>query len=65
MMLRMRRELLATTAVEEHHGSLSEIIDSVVILERRSDLVTPLLTQLTFEGLIDETLGIKSCKLSI
>jgi vacuolar protein sorting-associated protein 33A len=40
----------------------SEDIDSLIILDRRVDMVTPLLTQLTYEGLMDELLGIKNCK---
>jgi vacuolar protein sorting-associated protein 33A len=39
----------------------SEKIDSVIILDRRVDMITPLLTQLTYEGLIDELIGIKNC----
>jgi len=36
-------------------------IDSLVILDRKVDMITPLLTQLTYEGLIDELIGIKNC----
>ncbi|KIK30043.1 hypothetical protein PISMIDRAFT_382286 [Pisolithus microcarpus 441] len=35
-------------------------IDSLIILDRRVDMITPLLTQLTYEGLIDEVIGIKN-----
>ncbi|KAL0951737.1 hypothetical protein HGRIS_008409 [Hohenbuehelia grisea] len=35
-------------------------IDSLILLDRRVDMVTPLLTQLTYEGLTDELLGIKN-----
>ncbi|KAI6163733.1 Sec1-like protein [Pisolithus thermaeus] len=35
-------------------------IDTLIILDRRVDMVTPLLTQLTYEGLIDEVIGIKN-----
>lgn len=41
---------------------LSTQIDAAVILDRSVDWVTPMLTQLTYEGLLDETMGIKSCK---
>ncbi|KAH8835626.1 ATP binding protein [Flagelloscypha sp. PMI_526] len=34
-------------------------VDCLLILDRRVDMITPLLTQLTYEGLIDEVLGIK------
>ena len=35
--------------------------DSLIILDRRVDMITPLLTQLTYEGLVDELIGIKNC----
>ncbi|KAL4070498.1 Sec1-like protein [Scleroderma citrinum] len=35
--------------------------DSLIILDRYVDMITPLLTQLTYEGLIDEVIGIKNC----
>lgn len=40
---------------------ISDRIDSLIILDRHVDMVTPLLTQLTYEGLIDELIGIKNC----
>ncbi|KAJ2880274.1 Vacuolar protein-sorting-associated protein 33, partial [Coemansia asiatica] len=45
------------------HGgvlAMSSIFDSVVIIDRAVDLVTPLLTQLTYEGLISEVFGISN-----
>lgn len=41
---------------------MSEKVDSLIILDRRVDMITPLLTQLTYEGLIDEMIGIKNCE---
>ncbi|KAK2461469.1 hypothetical protein APHAL10511_005932 [Amanita phalloides] len=38
----------------------SSKMDCLIILDRRVDMVTPLLTQLTYEGLIDEAFGIKN-----
>ncbi|KAF9486502.1 Sec1-like protein [Pholiota conissans] len=38
----------------------SSRIDSLIILDRRVDMITPLLTQLTYEGLVDELIGIKN-----
>ena len=43
--------------------NVSEAIDSLIIIDRNVDLVTPLLTQLTYEGLIDEFFGIQNCVL--
>ncbi|KXZ47472.1 hypothetical protein GPECTOR_35g910 [Gonium pectorale] len=34
-------------------------IDRMILLDREVDLVTPMMTQITFEGLIDEITGIK------
>ena len=61
----LRRELEAN-----HANSISSIplfplnseIDSLIILDRSVDLITPMCTQLTYEGLIDEVYGIKSSK---
>lgn len=36
-------------------------IDALILLDRTVDLVTPLSTQLTYEGLIDEIYGIQYC----
>ena len=36
-------------------------IDTLILLDRTVDLVTPLSTQLTYEGLIDEIYGIQCC----
>ncbi|KAJ7216787.1 Sec1-like protein [Mycena haematopus] len=38
----------------------SDKIDSLIVLDRRVDMITPLLTQLTYEGLIDELIGVKN-----
>jgi hypothetical protein len=35
-------------------------IDSLILLDREVDKVTPLCTQLTYEGLIDEIFGINN-----
>jgi hypothetical protein len=40
---------------------LSPSIDAAIFLDRSTDWVTPMLTMLTYEGLVDETFGIKSC----
>lgn len=43
-------------------GTMSEKLDSLIIIDRRVDMITPLLTQLTYEGLVDELIGIKNCE---
>jgi len=40
--------------------SLVPHISKLIILDRRIDMITPILTQLTYEGLIDELIGISS-----
>lgn len=35
-------------------------VDALLVLDRRVDLVTPMLTPLTYEGLLDDVLGIES-----
>lgn len=37
-------------------------IDHLLLLDRSIDLVSPLVTQLTYEGLIDELFQINRCK---
>jgi len=58
MLLRMRKEV----AVDDPSSTLSvsQNIDSLIIIDRSVDLITPLCTQLTYEGLIDEVFGIKT-----
>jgi len=40
-------------------------IDQLILLDRSIDLLTPLATQLTYEGLIDEFFGIRQNKLTL
>lgn len=69
MLLRMRREqsvadeVSSTTAAKTPSllNTVSNHIDQFIIIDRNVDLVTPLCTELTYEGLIDETIGIKHC----
>ncbi|XP_052800544.1 vacuolar protein sorting-associated protein 33A-like isoform X4 [Mya arenaria] len=54
MMMRLRREL------EGQEPQITPQIDNLFIIDRTVDLLTPLLTQLTYEGLIDEMYGINN-----
>ena len=56
MMLHMRREL------EGQEPQITPQIDNLFILDRTVDMLTPMLTQLTYEGLIDENFGINNSK---
>ncbi|RKP07426.1 Sec1-like protein [Thamnocephalis sphaerospora] len=60
MLVRMRQELAAQNSVVKEGASLSAQVDSLVIIDRAADLVSPLCTQLTYEGLVDEHYGIKN-----
>ncbi|PYH49210.1 Sec1 family protein [Aspergillus saccharolyticus JOP 1030-1] len=65
LLLRMRKELDAEEssglARVSARGLLpSATTESLIIIDREVDFGTPLLTQLTYEGLIDETVGIKN-----
>lgn len=64
LLLRMRSELAAGEGLVMNGPSSlgstpSSIIEALVIIDREIDMVTPLLTQLTYEGLIDEMTGIQ------
>ncbi len=60
LMKRLLPQAQAETS-SETLASPSEEIDSLIILDRSVDMVTPMLTQLTYEGLIDEFIGIEHC----
>ncbi|KAJ3126525.1 hypothetical protein HK098_007425 [Nowakowskiella sp. JEL0407] len=67
LLLRMRRELGINSEDSDDNKSsdrnifpASSEIDSLIIMDRTVDLVTPMCTQLTYEGLIDEKFGIRS-----
>lgn len=51
--------------VEENLPTEKGVIDQLIILERPIDLMTPLATQLTYEGLIDEVFGISNTSVHI
>ncbi|KAK4129520.1 Sec1-like protein [Parathielavia appendiculata] len=63
LLSRMRQELLAGEEGGETDQAglrLSTTIESVIIIDREVDYVTPLLTQLTYEGLLDEIFGVQN-----
>lgn len=68
LLVRMRQELLAGEEANETDKIVltpSTTIESVIIIDREVDLVTPLLTQLTYEGLIDEVFGIQNSQADV
>ena len=63
LLARMRQELLAGEDASETNKiglSPSTTNESVIIIDREVDFVTPLLTQLTYEGLVDELFQIQN-----
>ena len=54
-MSRMRKEM-QNQDLELNHPQF----DTMIIIDRQVDMITPLLTQLTYEGLIDELWGIQN-----
>jgi hypothetical protein len=50
----MRREL-----APNQEPQISPKIDNLILIDRSVDYLTPMMTQLTYEGLIDENFGIK------
>ena len=54
----MHSEMMANPSFAQSLKELTPQIDMVVLLDRTVDLLTPLCTQLTYEGLIDELYGI-------
>jgi hypothetical protein len=45
--------------------SSTPVIQQLILIDRRIDLITPLLTQLTYEGLIDEVFGINHATVTL
>ncbi len=62
IMVRLRREKGPGGGAAASRGGE---IDSLIILDRDVDLVTPMLTQNTFEGLVDEHFGITCSAIQI
>lgn len=65
LLVRMRHESTAGSTSRAHALLPSSTIDSLVIIDRSCDFATPLLTQLTYEGLLDETFGINNAQIEV
>ncbi|KAK7202889.1 Sec1-like protein [Myxozyma melibiosi] len=68
-LIRMRAEAQssssADSAATEWAKGETSAFDQLVVIERQTDMVTPLMTQLTYEGLIDEVFGIKNSQAEV
>ncbi|TKY85723.1 hypothetical protein EX895_005263 [Sporisorium graminicola] len=60
LLIRQRREHLASDPSSPALTTPSQLIDSLIIIDRAVDYATPLCTQLTYEGLVDEVVGISN-----
>ncbi|WFD02733.1 Vacuolar protein-sorting-associated protein 33 [Malassezia obtusa] len=60
LLVRQRREHFASDPGNAALQALSPQVDALIVLDRTVDVVTPLSTQLTYEGLIDEVLGVSN-----
>lgn len=63
LLARMRQELIAGEDTSDSNKlglTPSTTIESLIVIDREVDYATPLLTQLTYEGLIDEVVGIQN-----
>lgn len=63
LLARMRQELIAGEDTSDGNKlglTPSTTIESLIVIDRDVDYATPLLTQLTYEGLIDEVVGIQN-----
>lgn len=62
LLVRMRQEAIAGEEGSDNKFALSPstTIESLIVIDREVDYATPLLTQLTYEGLIEEVVGIQN-----
>lgn len=67
LLFRMRTEAIADDrSVKQNIGLLpSSTIESLIIIDREIDFGTVLLSQLTYEGLLDEAIGIKDNQIEV
>jgi hypothetical protein len=61
LMQRLNRE----TEDTKINNNQTPVIEHLLLLDRSVDLLSPLITQLTYEGLIDEIYGINNSKFKI
>ncbi|XP_066982129.1 vacuolar protein sorting-associated protein 33A isoform X1 [Macrobrachium rosenbergii] len=59
LMVRMRREMGG------NEPQVTPQIDQLILIDRSVDLITPLATQLTYEGLIDQFYGVNNCTVKL
>ncbi|KAI0316484.1 Sec1-like protein [Amylostereum chailletii] len=60
-----RQTTQSTKGEPNDSPSSTDTFDCLIVIDRRVDMITPLLTQLTYEGLIDEVIGIKNSHVEV
>ena len=60
LLVRQRQEALVSDEDPAALKTPAPDIDALIVLDRMVDLATPMLTQLTYEGLVDEVMGMSS-----
>ena len=65
IMSRLRKEDPITSSSSSSGLAGYGQFDSMIIIDRQVDMVTPLCTQLTYEGLVDEIIGIKNASVEV
>jgi hypothetical protein len=65
MRLRREDENNRTSEANHQHPQHHRDIDTLVVIDREVDLISPLVTPLTYEGLIDEIIGIENGRIKI
>jgi vacuolar protein sorting-associated protein 33A len=68
LLQRMRLEAIVgeeTSGISKNDLNPSTTLESLIIIDRGVDFATPLLTQLTYEGLIDESIGIQNSQADV
>ena len=65
LLVRARKELDADQSTTPYTTMPSTSIESLIVIDRDVDFATPFLTQLTYEGIIEEFIGIKHNKADV
>ena len=64
-LLHLRREEDSLKQEKQISYNSMKLIDTLVVMDREVDLISPLITPLTYEGLIDEVIGIENGKIKL
>ncbi len=65
LLLRQRREHITLDPTNPALTRASTTMDSLIIIDRAVDLASPLCSQLTYEGLLDEMIGIEAAHIQV